>query len=245
MKDISMSTAKLLFQGATEMGLHPTWMIADGLFVVETPTGERYINCERSSTNSHLSISLTINKYATRLVLQRHGLPNIPFCRPADMQEAEAFLATHKKIIIKPLRGAGSKGIIIVTDKSQLQDVPVRKYIFEKYISGTEMRYLILDGSVIAVHKSAYGVSVEADRELERISYEKADWDPELAAMAQKAARILNLHFGAVDYMIDEAGKAYVLEVNSAPGFKWFHKPTSGPSVNVAKMFLESTLSLK
>jgi D-alanine-D-alanine ligase-like ATP-grasp enzyme len=44
--------------------------------------------------------------------------------------------------------------------------------------------------------------------------------------------------------MIDESGFAYVLEVNTMPGLKWFHSPTSGPVVDVAGKFLESILKM-
>jgi len=51
---------------------------------------------------------------------------------------------------------------------------------------------------------------------------------------------LLDLNFAAVDYMIDDTGTAYILEVNTTPGLKWFHAPTSGPVVDVARLFLEA-----
>jgi D-alanine-D-alanine ligase-like ATP-grasp enzyme len=105
------------------------------------------------------------------------------------------------------------------------------------------MRYLVLNGEVIAVHESKYGVSVEADRDLERISYPQADWSDELTRLSLHVADLLGLRFAAVDYLIDANGKHHVLEVNSSPGLKWFHAPTSGPPVDVAAFFLEALLA--
>lgn len=115
-----VGTAKLLFNRAQQMGWQPAWVIPGGLFAVTTASGERYINFAQSSLNSHVSASLTRNKYLARLILERHGLPNIPFARPKTESEAEAFLTKHHKIIVKPLCGSGSRDIRIVESMEQL-----------------------------------------------------------------------------------------------------------------------------
>jgi glutathione synthase/RimK-type ligase-like ATP-grasp enzyme len=232
----------LLFDRAEKMGLQPEWITLNGLFLIQTNTGERFINHERSSLNSHISISVTRNKYSTRLVLGRHKLPNIPYIRTASRLDAVKFFMRHGTIIAKPVKGSMSRGIIIIRDESQLLVLNLFDYILEKYIPGREMRYLVLAGRVIGVHESRYGDSVAYDRLLERISYEESDWDPELVNLSLKVAGILELSFAAVDYMIDDQDQAHILEVNSCPGMKWFHAPSQGPSVDVAQMFLKEML---
>lgn len=236
-------TVELLFTTAQRLGLLPEWVTPRGLFVISTAAGEQYINHERSSLNSHVSVSLTRNKYHTRLALERHNMPNIPFSRVKTVGEAKEFLATHSTIIAKPLRGSGSKGIQVIRSDKQLDTLVVSEYILERYTPGREMRYLILQGRVIAVHESKYGKSVASDRELERISYDTELWDPILVSQSLKIARVLGLSFGAVDYIIDDSNQAHVLEVNSCPGFKWFHAPSEGPAVDVATMFLHATIN--
>ena len=102
------------------------------------------------------------------------------------------------------------------------------------------MRYLIMDGRVIAVHRSNYGTSVDKNRDLERISLPYTDWDQAIVARSITIAELLGLRFAAVDYLVDNAGAYHLLEVGAAPGFKWFHAPTSGPAVDVAHMFLSA-----
>jgi D-alanine-D-alanine ligase len=170
-------------------------------------------------------------------------LPNIPFSRVKTVGEAKEFLATHGTIIAKPLRGSGSKGIHVIRSAVQLDTLVVSEYILERYTPGREMRYLILQGQVIAVHESKYGESVAYDRELERISYDVEHWDPVLIAQSLEIARVLGLSFGAVDYIIDTDGRHFILEVNSCPGFKWFHAPSEGPAIDVATMFLHATIN--
>ena len=237
-----LGTAELLFRCAHEMGLRPTWISPNALFAVTVGGKERYVNCAQSSTNSHLSSGLVKNKFMTRLILHRQGMLNIPFARAYSHAEAEEFLLLHDKIIAKPIHGSGSKDIHIITTASQLRELDITKYILEKYIAGTEMRYLVLNDAVIAVHESEYGTSVDEHRPLQRFSYSEIEWDPVLIESSKQIARIFGLKFTAIDYMIDETGKAYILEANSTPGLKWFHAPTSGPAVDVARLFLEDMI---
>ena len=54
------------------MGLQPAWVIEDGLFVVSTDDGEKYVNHSSSSLNSHLSTGIAKNKYLTRLTHKKN-----------------------------------------------------------------------------------------------------------------------------------------------------------------------------
>lgn len=236
----NMGAAGSLFRAAESMGLRPDWITANGLFAVTIDGAEHYVYHARNPLNSDIGIGLVRDKYVTRQVLERRGVTNIPFMVTDKLTEAVAFLAEHGTIIAKPKRGSGSQDINLVTSAHELADLDIGTYIFEKYITGREMRYLVLGGRVIAVHQSEYGVSVAEDRPLKRISYRKEDWDPARTSLSLRIANIFGLKFAAVDYLIDSTGQTYVLEVNSRPGFKWFHVPTEGPAVDVAGQFLKA-----
>ena len=235
-------TAELLFQGAQRLGLSPCWLTPGSVFAINVNGHERYIDLSRSPLNSDVSVALAKNKYVTRHILDRHQLPNIPFVLPESQVEAEAFLDRHKTVVAKPVSGSGSRDIHIISDWQQLGRLRLKKYLLEKYIAGRELRYLILNGSIIGVQRSDYGLSVAEDRPLKRIAYYEDQWNPAIMKLTQQIAIIMNLKFAAIDYLVDSFGKAYVLEVNTMPGFKWFHAPTSGPVVDVARLFLESVV---
>ncbi|MEO6513955.1 MAG: ATP-grasp domain-containing protein [Candidatus Saccharimonadales bacterium] len=237
-----LGTAELLFRSAQRLGLEPSWIVPRGLFAVTRNGKEEYINLSRSSINSHVATSLASNKHLTRLILERHGMANIPFQRPTSYADAVAFLHTHHTIVAKPLQGSGSRDIHIITRAEQLNQLTIEAYILEKYITGAEMRYLILNESVIAVHRSEYGTSVDENRHLERFSVNPTHWDPVLVADSIKTANILGLNFSAIDYLIGADGTYHILEVNSTPGLKWFHAPSEGPAVDVATMFLQALM---
>ncbi len=239
-KDHKSGTAELLYRSAKRTGMNPTWVKTNHTFAITVNGGEHYISLSKSSLNSHLSSSLATNKHLTRLILQRFDVPNIPFMAPSSRLEARAFLDAHKKIIAKPTKGSGSRDVHIITDASQFDELKISNYILERYISGQELRFLIINSEVIAVHRSDYGVSVDSHRELKRISYPRDMWPEKLAKQSLDVASALGLTFAAVDYLVEESGKSYVLEVNTAPGMKWFHAPTDGPAVDVAGYFMEA-----
>lgn len=222
------------------MGLRPSWIVPDGLFAVLIQGKERYVNSASSNINSHVATSLAKDKYLTRLILARHDLQNIPFCSPQNQNDAAAFLQKYGKIIAKPLAGYGAQDIHIITDVAQLKHLEISRYILEKYVAGKELRYLVLNGAVISVHRSDYGVSVDEHRPLRRISAPSSAWDVSLVATSIQIAQLLDLRFAAVDFIIDDTGQAHILEINTSPGLKWFHAPTSGPVVDVARLFMEA-----
>lgn len=238
-----LGAAELLFRRADAMGLKPDWVTPGGLFAVRVGDREEYVNLARSPLNSHTGASLARNKYLTRRILERNNMKNIPFMLPSTHSEAVQFLDRHEKIIAKPISGSGARDIHIITTSDELIGLKIKKYILEKYIDGKELRYLVLNDSVIGVHLSEYGVSVAEDRQLERISYPIDAWDQALVDSAVHTTRILGLRFAAVDFLVDDSGDAYILEVNTVPGLKWFHAPTSGPIVDVAGQFLEAILN--
>lgn len=236
-----LGTSELLFRCARQMNLMPIW-VAAGVFAISVGEREMYINLARSPLNSDASAALAKNKYVTRRILERHDMQNIPFTLPRTHAEAEVFLSLHGTVVAKPVTGAGARDIHIVAEPAQLKTLKINRYILEKYITGKELRFLVLNGAVVGVHHSEYGTSVAEDRLLQRISYPESDWDLALLESSLRIADILNLKFTAIDYLIDASGKAYVLEVNTMPGLKWFHAPSSGPVVDIARLFLESVV---
>jgi glutathione synthase/RimK-type ligase-like ATP-grasp enzyme len=225
------------------MGLRPAWVVPNGLFVITVNGREQYINLARSHFNSAVSVSLAKDKYLTRMILQRSGMNNIPFARPRTLDDAYAFLATHGTIVAKPVAGSGSQDIHIITSPEQLDSLAITGYILEKYITGKEMRYLVLNDAVIGVYHSDYGTSVATNRPLECIAYPEDGWDDEVVADALRVNEVLGLRFAAIDFLIAD-NQHYILEVNTMPDLKWFHNPSSGPRVDVAGQLLEAFCGL-
>lgn len=234
-------SAQLFYDEAEQMGLQPRWLTKYGLFSFEVAGHTEYVFYGRTSLNSQVSSYLATNKHTTRMILQQHGLPNIPFLLPASLPEAQDFLMRHTKIVAKPTLGQKSQDVHFIESTDQLAHVDLSDKLLEKYIEGVEYRYLVLNDEVVAARRKEHPPQDLVN--VRRISLAREEWDEQLITTALQVAKVLGLQFAAVDFLVDVSGNAFVLEVNSAPGISWVHQPDEGPSVNVAKLLLDQIIA--
>ncbi len=238
----SDESARILFEEAQKMGLYPEWLTDYGLFSIKVEGNIHYIFYSNSILNNQLSYYLARNKHITRVLIEKNHLPNIPFLLPQSKEEVYQFLDHHKVIIAKPTMGSRSQDIHLIEHKKEIDSSNIFEYIFEKYIKGKEMRYLVLNNQVIGVLEKVYDTPINDPNVVERTSFSRDQWDTNLVEISLSIMNILGLKFGAVDFLIDRDNKNYILEVNSAPALRRFDKPTSGPSVNASRQLLEATI---
>ena len=236
-----IESANLLFNEAVKKNLNPKRLSKYGLFVINVKGSSFPVFYSSSILNTQLASTIATNKYSTRLILDENDLPNIPYCLPEDMASAAAFLNKHKSIIAKPTLGKHSTDIHLIKNKAELEGLNLRTYILEKYIEGKELRILILNHQVIAVHEKLYPAAINNPETVTRVSYPKSTWPKQICEVALAAAKSIGLNFCAVDFLINDKD-FYILEINSAPGLRWFQKPSSGPTINIASIFLDETI---
>lgn len=238
-----LKTTAMLYERAQQMGLEPTLLTEYGLMAIKFDGRERYIFMGSSAFNTQLSANLCRNKHVTRVILARHNLPNIPYSLPQTYEEAKVFFDQYQPLIIKPtVGGKRSEGVILVSSETELQQTDFSKSILEQYIKGREERHLVLNGEVLAVHLKLYEGAISSPAvDVERVALEKSDWDIERNDMAVKVADIMGLSFAAIDFIVTD-DKAYILEVNSAPGLSLFQQPHKGPSIDMTRIFLEASI---
>ncbi|HSX08953.1 MAG TPA: ATP-grasp domain-containing protein [Candidatus Saccharimonadales bacterium] len=235
-------TALVLFEEAKKMNLKPQWLTDYGLFSIEINGQFGYVFYSRNMFNSNLSGFLAMDKHATRVVLEQNAMPNIPFGMFKTKKDVILFLDEHKRIIAKPVVGSSSKDVHLISSQHEIPDIVFEKYIFEKFIEGREMRYLVFQNSVIAVHEKVYEGPINDVEKVKRISYPKNTWNEKLVKLSIQITKLLFMKFAAVDYLIDKEGSMYVLEVNSSPGLYFFEHPTAGPTIPISRIFLEETI---
>ena len=237
-----LRAAKTLFRQAQEMGLSPKWLTDYGFFSIKVKEKTGYIFYSTTFLNTQLASYLAKNKHIARVILEENGLPSIPYSVAETEKELKKFIEKQKIIIAKPTLGEHSRDIHLIKSVSDAKGLKFENYIFEKFIKGSEIRYLVLWGKVISVHKKNYKGPINNPDRVKRISLNKRFWDKKLMKIATLAAKSLYLNFAAVDFLVEKDDKAYVLEVNASPGMYLFLNPSRGPKLNLAKIILEETL---
>ncbi len=238
-----LRSAKLLYETAEKMDLKPKWLNDYGLFVIEVNGKKIYFFHSYNTLNSQLGMQLARHKHLTRNIVESNSLPNIPYIRAKTKEEVKQFISEHKIIIVKPVFGFRAENVRIIDSNEQIENINLENYLFEKFIDGTEMRYLIFNGEVLAVHEKSNTGRITNHETVKRISYLKDKWNKELIDISLKITRLMDLKFAAVDFIIDKNSKPFILEINSAPGLYRFQNPDEGPSIDIASIFIEATIN--
>lgn len=234
---------KLFFDAAEDLGLRPEWILPDELFRVTSANGPAFVHQNYSRLNPRHSASLTQDKLISRIILGENELPNIPYIGNPTLAEAQAFLGEHGKVVAKPRLGSDSRDIHIIDTPDVFARLnPLDDYLLERFVSGPEMRYLAINGDVVAVHERRWADGPPGpDRSAKRISLPESQWDPELVEATGRVAAIFELGCTAVDYLAPHDEQAAIVEVNSLPSLYPFHYPAEGPAVPAAHIIMKQT----
>lgn len=146
---------------------------------------------------------------------------------PVDVNLVERELGFP--VVVKKLKGTRGNGVMLCQDRAQFDDLANlldgasgADFLFQQYIKashGRDVRVLVINGKVVAAmeRQSADGgfksnISLGGNGK-------RFDPPPEMADLAVKVARELDLEIAGIDILFDEGGYR-VCEANSAPGFQ-------------------------
>jgi glutathione synthase/RimK-type ligase-like ATP-grasp enzyme len=233
----TQASLQLLIEAAEDLGLQPKLITDYGLLSIKIGKTRHTIFFTACPLNDSLASYLTKNKHATRLVLAANDLPNIPYLLPKNIAEAEVFLQEHSWVIAKPTKGKQSRGVKLIKSSPELAKHPLKNMLLESYIKGIELRCLVANNKVLAVHQRDFPGQINNPKNVRRIALAKDKWQPQITAIAQAAMRALNLRFGVVDFIIKN-DTPYILEINSAPGLYYFQYPHKGKGIAIGRIYL-------
>lgn len=174
------------------------------------------------------------------------GKVNIPEYT-TDSEEALDWVNNGITIVGRNiLTGNSGKGIVLIDDEKNLLQNPCKLYV--KYIpKKDEYRVHVINGEVVGVRRKALKSGLDKGivnwkiRNLDNgFIFQMNDFTPEPEVLEEsvKVFSALPLDFGAVDVIYNKyRKKAYVLEVNTAPGLEG--STISTYSENLLKMFEE------
>ena len=181
-----------------------------------------------------LASSVGMDKWRTKLVWQAAGIPVPDY---ALLDESTDFAAIEARLglplFVKPANEGSSIGISKVKAPGGLRAAGEiaaqydRLVIAERFLSGGEFTVAILDNRalpVIRIVPVAEFYDYEAKYFRDDTEYRipcglSAEQEVAMQALALRAFAVLGGRgWGRVDVMLDDAGSAYCLEINTAPG---------------------------
>ncbi len=179
------------------------------------------------STQTGAGLLTASNKLRTTMKLSSEGI-RVPRTIGAYSPLHPDFLV--KKVgglpaVAKTLKGSQGKGVIILNDAEQTNttleafwhdDTPLK---LQQYIEGgkKDIRAIVVGESVVSSMERTGKKDFRANLS-QGGSGRKIELTAEQKQLCVDASKALGLDFSGVDLMIDENGKAYVIEVNGNPG---------------------------
>ena len=174
--------------------------------------------------NGPTDVGIAINKLAAFRLFQDAGVPIPEFT--TDIAVARTWLPNSMVVCRTLLRASGGRGIVLAKTEDELVQAP----LYVKYRRKTnEYRVHVIRGVIQLIHeKRLRNKENRGDNFNPYICNHDNNWvfcnpkDPVPEVVKQSAldaVSALHLDFGAVDIIYNSKfSKAYVLEVNTAPG---------------------------
>ena len=181
-----------------------------------------------------LASALAMDKWRTKLVWQAAGLP-VPAYELLDAGSDFAAVAARLglPLFVKPANEGSSVGISKVKTAADLRaayELAARYddlVIAEQFIGGGEYTAAILGGEALPVIKiepanEFYDYEAKYLRDDTRYLCPcglSAEQESEMQRLAKRGFAVIGgAGWGRVDFLLDEAGKPYLLEANTSPG---------------------------
>ncbi|GAN00066.1 ribosomal protein S6 glutaminyl transferase [alpha proteobacterium U9-1i] len=164
---------------------------------------------------------------------------------PVDVNLVERELGFP--VVVKKLKGTRGAGVVLCQDRAQFDDLANlldgassgADFLFQRYIKashGRDVRVLVIDGKIVAaMERRATDGGFKSNISL---GGSGARFEPpaEMAELAIKVARELQLDVAGIDILFDSEGYR-VCEANSAPGFQGLERACG---VNVPELVFMS-----
>lgn len=181
-----------------------------------------------------LASALGMDKWRTKLAWQGANLP-IPDYVLLDSRSDFAAVEAHLgfPMFVKPANEGSSVGVSKVKRAGELQGAfeaaakHDRLVLAERFIGGGEYTVAILDGQALPIVKiepanEFYDYEAKYLRDDTRYLCPcglAPEREKEIQSVALRAFEVLGCRgWGRVDFLMDKSGRAYMLEVNTAPG---------------------------
>ena len=178
-----------------------------------------------SVVNTAEAIHLVNDKPTFRMLLDEHGLCPLTW---TDHDEAEEELDGRDPqwpCIVRPRHHSKGRHFYVCYDHTELREAwalcNFDGYISEVINKSAEYRVFVAQGRCVWVaRKTPQNPEQIAWNHVEGFPFDNVrwgDWSLRVVRVAIEAFNLSGLDFGGVDVIVDQEGRAYVVEINSAP----------------------------
>jgi ribosomal protein S6--L-glutamate ligase len=177
--------------------------------------------------NTPRSIDLVRNKIAMQAVLLEHGLPLPRTWFAADASVFSEIPAERYPLVVKPYDGDGSRGLSLLTEPSDVEDLPLffgrqSLYLAQQYLEtdGYDLKLYGIGAQVWAVRKPSPVSFPQAGPAVMKSSKgaERVELTAQLRDIALTCGRACGLELWGVDVAMTPEGPS-VIEVNDFPTY--------------------------
>ena len=183
--------------------------------------------------SSATAASLCMDKHRAKMALIDHGLPTPPH----EIVGHDEPVMIEPPIVIKPLCEGSSIDLRLCLDGRSVDVARKRlgeqykKLLVERYVAGQEMTVGVVGGAdgdeaLPPIHiipaTEFYDYQAKYERDDTQFIFDDLplDQDEDLRHLALKTHTLLGCrHLSRVDFIVDDAGQPWILEVNTIPGF--------------------------
>ena len=198
--------------------------------------------------NDARAIEKSVDKAMTSFLLHHAGVAT-----PATWVTEQAAIARRialkttargEEIVMKPLFGSQGVGLMrigagmTVPELNGYQGVAyLQRFIAAKQNNWRDWRLFVVGGVAVAAmerHGKNWINNIAQGARCEAVAM-----DPELATLAERAARVLDMDYAGVDLIRDHEDKAWVLEVNGIPAWQGLQSVTE---LNIARCLMDDLI---
>lgn len=201
--------------------------------------------------NGCQSIEISRDKLQTMQVMAAHGLP-IAKTLLAKFPINFNVVENHFKypIIVKKSSGSQGKGILLVKDHENLEDLvdlldPTEPLIFQEFLEhskGRDLRVLVVGGRVVAsmmrVASKGFKANVHQGGSVRSVKI-----SPQIEWLVLEATRLTGLDIAGIDLLIDK-DTYKICEINSSPGFEGLEEATGFDVASATVAYIKMRMGL-
>ncbi len=199
--------------------------------------------------NTARAIERTVDKSMTSFLLSQAGVPTPQVWVCESVDRVRQVFGQRKnddlKLVVKPLFGNCGKGLKLINDITELNDIPAMNgvYYLQEFVSQREnhcrdWRALVAgDRAISAMERQSDGWITNRARGANCLP---AKLDDDMASIAVAAVKATGACYAGVDVIRDSRDQLTVLEVNSIPAWKGLQQVSD---VNIADMLVADLMT--